>query len=758
MRRRITICGAVQGVGFRPFVYRQASRLGLGGWVLNSSKGLTIEAEGGSTSIAALLEAVQRSPPPHARITRVAIEEVTPLGEIRFSIRGSEILGTRRAETPPDLATCPNCLAELFDPANRRHRYPFINCTQCGPRHSIVENMPYDRARTSMRRFPMCPTCRSEYEDPHDRRFHAEPNACAVCGPRLALWRGSGEALAWNDDALAAAVDAIRDGKIVAVKGIGGFHLMAAAHDEDAVRRLRLGKQRLEKPFAVMFPDLAAVRLSCRLDAAAEGILTGRERPIVLLERQGADLAPSVAPGNHRLGALLPYSPLHHLLMADLGFAVVATSGNLAEEPIAIDETTALERLGGIAELYLVHDRPIVRPLDDSVVQIVCGRPQVLRRARGYAPVALATTGVASGILAFGAHLKAAVALSAPGGVIVSQHLGDLDSPAARQGFDAAVADLVALQDAKSRRAVRDLHPDYASSRAADASGLPTITVQHHVAHVSACLGEHGLQPPALGVAWDGTGYGTDGTVWGGEFIRVDRSGWRRVAALRSFRLPGGDAASREPRRAAIGLLYAAFGAEAFAMTDLPPVATFSPTEREILRAALDRGINAPLASSVGRLFDAFAALGGLRQRTSYEGQAAAELEAQTGPGGRYAFALRESGDGDCPLVLDWQPALQAALADLRTGVGLGAVSTALHNGLAGAIVDVAVRVGEPRVVLTGGCFQNVRLTEAAVEALRSAGFLPFWHQQVPPNDGGIAFGQAIWAGWMEKTGETSCA
>ena len=758
MRRRITLSGSVQGVGFRPFVYRQASRLGLGGWVLNSTAGLTIEAEGEPSRITALVKTVQSSPPPHARISRVVIEDITPLGESGFSIRGSEIGGTRGTEVPADLATCPACLAELFDPANRRHRYPFVNCTQCGPRYSIVESMPYDRARTSMRSFAMCPACRAEYHDPRDRRFHAEPNACPACGPRLAL-RGNGGALLTRDDeALAGAVDAIRNGQIVAVKGIGGFHLMAAAHDEEAIRRLRLRKRRVEKPFAVMFPDLAAVRSHCRLDAPVEQVLGAPERPIVLLGRHGKDLAPSVAPGNHRLGALLPYSPLHHLLMADLGFPVVATSGNLAEEPIAIDETSALDRLGQVADLFLVHDRPIVRPLDDSIVQVVFGRPQVLRRARGYAPAMLAGTNASEGILALGSHLKATIALGAPGGVVVSQHLGDLDSAAARRGFDAAIADLVSLQGATPRRAVRDLHPDYASSRAADVSGLAALAVQHHVAHISACLGEHALGPPALGVAWDGTGYGTDGTIWGGEFIRVDRRGWRRVAALRPFRLPGGDAASREPRRAALGLLYAAFGAQALAMTDLPPIASFSPAQRKVLQVALERRINAPITSSVGRLFDAFAALTGLRQRTTYEGQAAMELEAHAGSGGRYTFAVRESGDDACPLIVDWQPALDAALVDLRAGLGPGAVSAALHDGLADAIVDVAVRMGEPRVVLTGGCFQNVRLTEVSVAALRSAGFVPLWHQRVPPNDGGIAFGQAMWASWMETTGGTPCA
>lgn len=758
MRQRITLGGTVQGVGFRPFVYRQATALGLSGWVLNSAAGVTVEAEGEPSRIAALVNVLRRSPPPNARVASLSIEEVPPLGEAAFAIRTSEVFGTHGAQVLPDLATCDACLAELFDPTDRRHRYPFINCTQCGPRHSIVEGVPYDRARTSMRRFTMCRACQAEYDDPSDRRFHAEPNACPICGPRLSLWNGEGAALATGDHGLLAAAAAIRDGKIVAVKGVGGFHLMADARDEGAVRRLRAGKRRTEKPFAVMFPDLSAIAEHCQLDPAAEALLAGRERPIVLLRRKAGPIAPSVAPGNHRIGALLPYSPLHHLLMADLGVPAVATSGNVSEEPIIVDEDAALHRLAGIADLFLVHDRPIARPLDDSVAQVVCGRPQLLRRARGYAPAPIAVEGVGEGILAFGGHLKATVALTMSTGVVVSQHLGDLETPAAREGFRRALTDLGRLHHERPCRAVRDLHPDYASSRAAQASGLSVVAVQHHVAHIAACLAEHGLAPPALGVAWDGTGHGPDGTAWGGEFILVGKSGWRRVAALRPFRLPGGDAAGREPRRSALGLLHAAFGTDAFAMTDLPPVAAFAPAERMVLKTVLERGINAPLTSSVGRLFDGFASLCGLRQRTSHEGQAAAQLEALATIGRRYAFPVLGTANDACPMTVDWQPSLEAALADLREGADAGVVSAGLHEGLAGAVIEVASQVAERRVVLTGGCFQNVRLTEATVGALCVAGFAPVWHQRIPPNDGGIALGQAVWAGWMEKKGDPSCA
>ncbi|MBS0517959.1 MAG: carbamoyltransferase HypF, partial [Proteobacteria bacterium] len=530
VRRRIILRGAVQGVGFRPFVYRHARELGLGGWVLNSTEGVMIEAEGEASGVSALVDAVRRSPPPNARIGRISVEEVAPRGEAAFSIRRSEIVEARGAEVLPDLAPCAACLAELFDPTSRRFRYPFINCTQCGPRYSIVESTPYDRSRTTMRCFTMCPACQAEYDEPSDRRFHAEPNACLACGPRLTLRDNTGGTIAHDDQALKAAVAALLRGGIVAVKGVGGFHLLAPAHDEDAISRMRLGKRRGGKPFAVMFPDLAAIRLHCHLDAATEALLSGRERPIVLARRKADTLAPSVATGSHRLGVLLPYSPLHHLLMADLDIPAVATSGNVADEPIIIDDAMAFQRLAGIADLFLVHDRPIVRSLDDSVAQIVCDRPQLLRRARGYAPGPLAVSGARDGILALGGHLKATVALTAAGSVTVSQHLGDLETPAARDGLRRAITDLVALQGGQPRLAVRDLHPDYASTRVAETTGRPMVAVQHHVAHVAACLGEHGLAPPALGIAWDGTGYGSDGTIWGGEFIHVDKSGWRRVA------------------------------------------------------------------------------------------------------------------------------------------------------------------------------------------------------------------------------------
>lgn len=756
---RILVRGAVQGVGFRPFVHRQAAALGLAGWVVNSSQGLITEAEGSSERITALLRKIRETSPPNSVVDSIEEHSVPVCWDQGFEIRASDVSGACSAQVLPDLATCADCLAELFDPSDRRYRYPFINCTNCGPRYTIIENVPYDRARTSMRRFAMCPACHREYEDLSDRRFHAEPNACPDCGPRIALWDPSGATLCQDDDALTAAAAALRAGSIVAVKGIGGFHLLVDARDDAAVNRLRARKRREEKPFAVMFPSLADVAASCRVRPSEGALLAAPARPIVLLRRIGGPIATSVAPANPWLGALLPYTPLHHLLMRELGFPVVATSGNVTDEPIVFRETEALDRLGGIADLFLVHDRPIVRPVDDSVARVVCGRELLLRRARGYAPAPIALRNVRPGILAFGGHLKNTVALTHAGSAVLSQHIGDLETVEARGAHTKAVKDLAQLHAAPPDLAVRDLHPDYASSRAAEASGLPVLTVQHHLAHVAACMAEHGLRPPVLGVAWDGTGLGPDGTIWGGEFLLVEEGQWRRFAKLRPFRLPGGERAVREPRRVALGLLFEAYGEHAFEMGGLAPLAAFNAAELRVIRQMLLRGVNVPITSSAGRLFDAFAAVAGLRQTCAYEGQAAIELEGAAGgcvSNRQFGFPIRE-GD-NAALIVDWEPALCEAVAALRVGVPVAHISTAFHNGLATAIVEVAVRAGQRTVALSGGCFQNARLTEATVPALRAAGFDAIWHRRVPPNDGGLALGQAVWAAWMEKSGGAMCA
>jgi len=760
-RWRIRARGVVQGVGFRPFVYRRAVSLGLAGWVQNDPAGVAIEAEGEIAALEALVTTIEIAPPPGAVLGALACEPIPPCGEAGFAIRPSTAAGRRDLRVTSDLATCAACLTELFDPANRRYRHPFISCTQCGPRYSVIADLPYDRARTTMRGFPLCPACRAEYENPADRRFHAEPIACHDCGPRLALWDTAGAVLGRGDEALLAAAAAVRAGRIVAVKGLGGFHLIADARDERAVRQLRLRKNRPAKPLAVMFPALAALQRACAVSPAAAALLTSPACPIVLLKRRaGAAIAAAVAPQLPWLGALLPYTPLHHLLLAELGFPVVATSGNRGGEPIVTDAAEALVRLRGVTDLLLVHDRPILRPLDDSVLRLAAGEPLMLRRARGFSPGWFALDGLPPGIAACGGHLKATVALSGAGGVTLSQHLGDLDTLDARDLHQRALSDLARLHGITPRLAACDAHPDYASRATATALGMRPVAVPHHLAHVLAVMAEHGIEPPVFGLAWDGAGLGADGTIWGGEALRVRATGWERVARLRPFRLPGGEAAMREPRRAALGLLFAAWGEAALTRVDLAPIAAFSPIEREVLGRALAQRLNAPVTTSIGRLFDAFAALAGFSQRARHEGEAAMRLEAAAEGmprGAGYPFALLELAT-EAVLELDWRPALAAALADLAAGRGGEVVAAGLHDGLATAIGALARRLGATRMVLSGGCFQNVRLLEAAIAALRAAGCEPLWPRLVPPNDGALALGQIVFAASLERQGEHACA
>jgi hydrogenase maturation protein HypF len=785
-RLRIVVRGAVQGVGFRPFIYRLATGCGLKGWVNNSAQGVFIEVESSQADLEAFLLRLEAEKPPRSSIQSLEASWLDPIGYVGFEIRQSDTGGAKTALVLPDIATCPDCLGEIFDLRNRRYGYPFTNCTNCGPRFSIIESLPYDRAKTSMKGFRMCPQCQAEYNDPRDRRFHAQPNACPVCGPQLELWDRKGKALR-AQGAIAAAADAIRQGQIVAVKGLGGFHLMVAAHHDEAVRRLRTSKHREEKPLALMFPSLPAVKAACEVSPLEERLLRSPEAPIVLLRRKNSALRTphsalpaSLAPGNPNLGVMLPYTPLHHLLMSALGVPVVATSGNLSDEPICTDEREAVQRLGGIADLFLVHNRPIVRHVDDSIVRVMMGRELVLRRARGYAPLPVqlrSSTGDA--VLAVGAHLKNTIALSVGQQAFISQHIGDLETDQAHEAFRRVISDFQALYESRPTIIAADAHPDYLSTRfardlvappspPAGNAGIPVptpplqraqlISVQHHIAHVLSCMADNDLEPPVLGVSWDGTGYGLDGTVWGGEFFLVTETSCERVAHLRPFRLPGGDRAVKEPRRAALGLLYEMFGEAAFSMAELAPVAAFPPAELGLLRTMLARSLNSPLTSSIGRLFDAVASLVGLRQHVHFEGQAAMELE----------FALEGTVTAESyelPIVsghasrithhaspsLDWSPMIEAILADLNRGLPIGQVSAQFHNALAEAIVAVARQIGQPRVVLSGGCFQNRYLTERSVQRLQEAGFRPYWHQRVPPNDGGISLGQVVAAqhqGW----------
>ena len=744
-RMSIVIRGAVQGVGFRPFVYRLARELDLAGWVSNSPSGVLVEVEGGAQRLEAFLVRLEKEKPPRASIQNLEPTVLDALGHDGFEIRRSTGSGRKRAAILPDIATCADCLADLFDPGNRRYRYPFTNCSHCGPRYSIVEALPYDRRNTTMKGFSLCPECRAEYEDPLDRRFHAQPNACAECGPHLALWDAKGRSLAIRDEALRRGAAALRQGRILAVKGLGGFHLVVDARNEGAVERLRRFKHREEKPLALMYPDLPRIAAHCELSALEERLLRSPEAPIVLLRRNGGDdLASNVAPHNPFLGIMLPCTPLHHLLMRDLGQPIVATSGNLAEEPICTDEGQARQRLGRIADLLLVHDRPIRRHVDDSIARVVQGRELVLRRARGYAPLPVHLDAAIPSVIGCGAHLKNAVALSVERDVFVSQHIGDLQSAESGDAFRRTIDDLQALYGRRPELLACDAHPDYLSTRYAARATRPVLPVQHHYAHVLSCMAENRLAPPLLGVAWDGTGYGLDGTVWGGEFLRIARDSFERAAHLRTFPLPGGEAAVREPRRSALGLLFELFEEEVFERPDLIRLCGLARAEAPLLRTALVRGVNAPRTSSIGRLFDAVSALVGLHRHRQFEGQAAMALEfaVREGVDARYEFAVEPTGSG--PVVADWEPVILRILADLSEGLSVGEIAAGFHNALARLIVRMARILGEERVVLTGGCFQNVRLLDGAVEGLRDAGFRPGWHQRIPPNDGGIALGQIV--------------
>ncbi len=777
-RLTIAVRGIVQGVGFRPFVYRTAQARGLGGWVQNEAGTVRIEVQGELAQLQAFCETLRRDHPPQARIDSMETRQIPGQvdGQPVFEILQSGARGTPRPTIPADLATCGECLKEIRTLGERRYGYPFTNCTNCGPRWSIIERLPYDRPQTSMAGFPLCSACAAEYHDPADRRFHAQPIACPACGPVLELQDCEGRQIALGSEALPKGAAALRAGQIVAVQGLGGFQLAVDATNAEAVNRLRLRKRRPDKPFAVLFGSLEEARRVCEVSDAEAAVLTSPQAPILLVRRRHgertAGIAEAVAPGNPLLGAMLPYTPLHHLLMAAVGKPIVCTSGNLSEEPMAITREDARQRLGSIADLFLTHNRPIVRPVDDSVARLGPDGLQLLRRARGYAPLPIelamdagecreeqapslsapsisepSPAGSERTILAVGGHLKNTVALNLGSQVVLSPHVGDLDHVLSVAVHRRAIADLVEFFGVTPNLLACDLHPDYASTRHAEqlaaAWDVPLVRVQHHHAHVAACMAEHHLDGPVLGFAWDGTGYGTDGTVWGGEALVVHGAEFQRFAHLRQFALPGGDRAVRQPRRSALGLLF-----EVFADKAAEQVAhLFSASELTKLVAVLQRAVHCPRTSSMGRLFDAVAALCGLPAEASFEGQAAMALEFTADPAEQAAYDIRLNHDAEMtsaerPIVLDWEPMIRAVLTDRAAGLPVGKISARFHNALAKSAVAIARRWGGNQVVLTGGCFQNGLLAERVRIGLQESGFRVYTHHLVPPGDGGIALGQ----------------
>lgn len=760
VRLNIAIRGAVQGVGFRPFVYRIASEMNLNGFVLNSSKGVFIEIEGEKSVLDKFLFRLEAEKPNISVITSLEFSYLDPVGynafEIRASLKETEI----SAIILPDIAVCQDCLNEMFDPNNRRYLYPFINCTNCGPRFSIVEALPYDRPNTSMKKFTMCKECRREYENPIDRRFHAQPIACPLCGPQIELWNGNGEFVSDKSVAISKTVTLIQEGKIIALKGLGGYQLIVDASNDDAVTHLRKRKHREEKPLALMFPNLDSIKSLCEVSKFEERVLLSSESPIVLLKKklhignqkseirnQPSFISSLVALNNPYLGVMLPYTPLHHLLMKLFAKPIVATSGNLSEEPMCINEQQALVRLPRIADYFLVHNRPIVRHVDDSIVRIINGREMVLRRARGYAPLPImiekSQISKPTSIIAVGAHLKNTIALTNSNSIFISQHIGDLATDEAYQAFSDVFTDFEKIYNSNVQHIAHDLHPEYLSTKYAQSGKRILIGVQHHQAHIASCYAENRLSGNVLGVAWDGTGYGTDGTIWGGEFFIYDGTEFTRVASLKQFRLAGGEQAIKEPRRSALGVLYEIYGDNIFEQLSIPLLKNFSTSELKILKTMFAKHINCPTTSSAGRLFDAVSALIGVKNSSAFEGQAAMMLEfaaASSNEENSYTFGIHKKELYE----IDWQLMIEEILDDVRNNLLQEDIAKKFHNTMAQIIFKIAQMISEKRVVMSGGCFQNAILLEETIKLLENTGFKPYWHQRVPPNDGGISLGQAV--------------
>ncbi|HID95379.1 MAG TPA: carbamoyltransferase HypF [Candidatus Latescibacteria bacterium] len=757
MRRgaKIEIEGIVQGVGFRPFIYNLAISNNLSGWVLNSTDGVSIEVEGEEDDIKAFYSQICAKRPPQARIAHIKIRFKGPSGLTSFNIRESLSREERSVLVPPDLAICAECLSELFDPEDRRYEYPFINCTNCGPRFTIIKDIPYDRDKTTMEVFVMCSPCQAEYEDPSHRRFHAQPNACPVCGPEMKL-RDKGGRIIDSSDPILKAAQSLQEGCIVAVKGLGGYHLACDAENPRAVMTLRSRKHREDKPFAIMVYDLEMVRRFCHVSPVEADILTSPSRPIVLLrKRRTCTIAEAVAPRQGYLGIMLPYTPLHYLLLKKSQLPLVMTSGNTSDEPIVYDDSEALGRLGSIADLFLTHNRKIHSRCDDSVTRVIRGREMIIRRARGYVPNPIELPfRFKTEILACGAQLKNTFCLTKGNYAFLSQHLGDLENLETLTSFQNVVEHFKRLFSVDPKVVAYDLHPEYLSTKyALSQSDRFKVGVQHHHAHVVSCLVDNGLRRKVIGVAFDGTGYGPDGEIWGGEFLVADLRSYRRVAHFQYVPMPGGDKAILQPWRMAASWLLKVYGDD-FLTLNLDFVKRIDPRKWAMLRIALTRGINSPLTSSVGRLFDAISSLIGIRDEVNYEGQAAVELEMIADPTcrDRYDFEITKEKS---PIVVRPGKVIQGVVEDIKVKAGVPIISAKFHNTIAAMITNVCLqireRTGLKEVALSGGVFQNAFLLNKAIDMLTASGFTVFTHHQVPPNDGGISLGQAVIANFSSS-------
>jgi hydrogenase maturation protein HypF len=746
MRLKIQIAGIVQGVGFRPFVFRLAEDTGLKGYVLNNASGVLIEVEGDKHTLHDFLVRLDKDKPELAKIYSLQHTFLEDAGYQKFEIRESEERGDKRASVLPDITICEECFMEITNPKNRRFIYPFTNCTNCGPRFTIIKSLPYDRKNTSMKDFKVCPECDKEYHLPSDRRFHAQPNACHVCGPWTSLYDCEGNVICEKEDALEKVVNLIRKGNIIAVKGIGGYHLVCDATSGEAVDKLRERKHREEKPMAVMFPDLNYVRNETLIGELEERAITSIERPIVIVKKNDATtLADSVSPNNSTIGVFLPYTPLHHLIMRKLKISMVATSANMTDEPIAKDEKDAFARLSDIADYFFTHNRDIVRRCDDSVVRIVAERQVPIRRSRGFVPLPIIVPfSFEKPVLALGPYMNSTVALGIDNKVFLSQHIGDLDTPLATEFYEETINDFLRLFDVKPGIVVSDMHPGYYSTRFGERHfSSDLVKVQHHYAHILSCMIENDISKDTevIGFAFDGTGYGLDKTIWGGEVMIASYMGFKRAYHLRPYKLPGGDKAVKEPCRTAFSLLYETLGDEAGSV-DLVPL---TKEEKSFFMTMIKKDINSPVTTSMGRLFDGVASIIGLRHKVSYNAQAAIELEQlalMSEESGSYPFSL---GDG----IIDQRPMIEMIINDLDAEVSKEVIAKKFHNTLVKIIIFTAEllrkETGIVHVALSGGVFQNSILLENAFYKLKERGFTPLIHQLVPPNDGGIPLGQAVY-------------